>query len=71
MREPTPKEIAKFKRACKALDELAREGFYLYLAEDTMHLMIGPSHSDGISQAPQQQNIRESKRIYGAGGGDW
>lgn len=71
MREPTKAEVAKFKRACRALDELAREGFHIYLAEDTMHLMVGPSHSDGRCQAPQQHNIRESVRIYGAGGGDW
>lgn len=69
MREPTPQEIAKFKRACKALDELGRAGFHLYLANDTMNLMTGPSHSD--RGRAQQENVSESAHICGAGGGDW
>lgn len=69
MREPTPQEIAKFKRACKALDELGREGFAIYLANDSMHLLVGLSHDD--SGRAQQDNIRESCLIRGAGGGDW
>lgn len=71
MRKPTPQEIAKFKRACKALDELGREGFGLYLAEDTMHLMIGDSHSADRNLKAQQQNSVEQAHICGAGGGDW
>jgi hypothetical protein len=69
MREPTQQEIAKFKRACKALDELGCAGFSLYLANDTMNLMVGPSHNDnGIAQ---RDNVRASAFITGAGGGDW
>jgi hypothetical protein len=70
MREPTPQEIAKFKRACKALDELGKAGFHLYLANDTMNLMVGPSHDDRMLTA-QQHLVRESHCISGAGGGDW
>jgi hypothetical protein len=69
MREPTPQEIAMFKRACKALDELGRAGFHLYLANDSMHLMVAASHDD--NQRPQQDAIRESVIICGSGGGDW
>lgn len=69
MREPTKQEIAKFKRACKALDELGRAGFHLYLANDTMHLMVAESHDSNLR--PQQDAVRESQHICGAGGGDW
>lgn len=69
MREPTPQEIAKFKRACKALDELAREGFDIYLGESTMYLMVGPSHDE--KARAQQHNIRAAAHIRGSGGGDW
>lgn len=69
MREPTPQEVAKFRRACKALDELGRSGFHLYLANDTMHLMTGPSHDDAGHK--QQDLVCAEHLISGAGGGDW
>jgi hypothetical protein len=69
MREPTPQEIAKFKRACKALDELGRAGFSLYLANDSMHLMVGESHNERGNM--QQEHTRATEHITGAGGGDW
>jgi len=69
MREPTEKEVAKFKRACKALNELGKEGFRLYLADDTMNLMIAAPHSH--SGMKQSEHVRESCHISGASGGDW
>lgn len=68
-RDPTKAEIAKFKRACKALDELGRAGFYLYLANDGMNLMVGPSHDDNGNA--QQDDVRAYAVITGSGGGDW
>jgi len=40
-REPTLVEIAKFRRAARALADLGRSGLYLYLANDTLNLMAG------------------------------
>lgn len=69
MRDATPQEIAKFNKACKALNELGKAGFHLYLANDTMNLMTGPSHDE--SGQKQQDLIQASYSIDGAGGGDW
>jgi hypothetical protein len=68
-RDPTPQEIAKFKRATKALAELGNEGFHLYLANDSMNLMVGPSHDDAGHS--QQNLIRAYAQIPNSGGGDW
>lgn len=69
MREPTPQEIAKFKRACKALDELGKEGFRLYLANDTLNLMTEAPHYD--NGMPNRDAVHEEFSINGASGGDW
>lgn len=69
MREPTPQEIAKFKRACKTLDELGRAGFRLYLANDTMMLMTDAPHDD--NGMPNREAVKEELCITGASGGDW
>lgn len=57
-----------FHSACEALCELAKRGLHVYLANDTMHLMLGPSHDDG---QPMRDNSAMSKIIPGSGGGDW
>lgn len=69
MREPTPQEVARFKRACKALDELGKAGFYLYLANDTMNLMTDNPHDD--NGMPNRDAVAAEYAIRGAGGGDW
>jgi hypothetical protein len=69
MRDPTKAEIAKFRRACKALDELGKAGFTIYLADDTMHLMIEDSHT--YKGKANHDAVRESVHICGSGGGDW
>jgi len=69
MREPTPEEVAKFRRACKAVDKLGKAGFHLYLANETMNLMTGPSHDDGGQK--QRHLVCADYQISGAGGGDW
>jgi hypothetical protein len=68
----TPAEIAKFKRAAKALAELGRAGGYLYLANDTLHLMSGPSHDgSGWNSSARQDRVVASVTIPRMGGGDW
>jgi hypothetical protein len=69
MRNPTAAEISKFERAAKALDELGRAGFRLYLANDTLNLMTGPSHDDNGHS--QQDRVKAEYSIRGASGGDW
>lgn len=68
-REPTDEELAIFRRAARALDGLGRKGFHLYLANDTMNLMVGPSHDSLHQQA--QERVRESVTICRSSGGDW
>lgn len=67
--EPTPQDVAKFKRAAKALAALGKRGIFLYLANDTLHLMKGPSHDENFR--PLQSNVVESVNIPNSGGGDW
>ena len=69
MREPTQQEVAKFKRACKALDELGKIGFRMYLANDTMNLMTDAPHKD--SGTPNRDAVKAESSIDGASGGDW
>lgn len=69
MREPTPQEIASFKKGAEALAKLGKKGFWIYLAEDSLHLMVCPSHD--LQCRPKQDGIRATVRIPQAGGGDW
>lgn len=69
MREPTRSEIAQFQRACKTLDKLGRTGFYLYLANNTLNLMVGPPHDEKTVQC--QERVRSWFDISMASGGDW
>lgn len=68
-KEPTLDEIIEFKRAAKSLAKLGRAGLYLYLANNTLHLMAGPSH-EGLGTA-HPERVRESVLIPRADGGDW
>lgn len=68
-REPTERELQSFRRAARALDKLGKEGFYVYLSNDTLNLMVGPSHDS--RQCPAFDRVRESITICRAGGGDW
>lgn len=69
------RDIKEFERLALALASYARElrqrcpAANLYLAEDTLHLMEGPSHDE--RGRPQQQNSKASVWLSGAGGGDW
>lgn len=69
MREPNEQEIASFTKAAKALAKLGSRGFYLYLAEDTLHLMVGPSHDEKC--VPRDERVRATVRIPQSGGGAW
>lgn len=68
-REPTESELLSFRRAARALDKLGKAGFFIYLSNDTMNLMVGPSHDS--RQNPMQERVRESITVCRAGGGDW
>ena len=68
-REPTPAECREFLKIAHALAKLGRAGCRFYLADDTLHLMAGPSHDS--SERAQYDNVRESLYIPGAGGGGW
>lgn len=69
MREPTDSEIAAFERAARSLAKLGKAGFWIYLANDSLHLMVGPSHDD--HQVQQQDRVRATVTIPQSGGGDW
>lgn len=72
MREPTKAERRKFLKAAKALADLGTAGFYIYLAEDSLNLMIGESHDQvGARLMAHQDRVRESVYIPLSGGGDW
>lgn len=70
-REPTQAEIAQFRRAARALDKLGRAGLYVYLANNTLSLMTGPSHGGDMSGAARQERIRAEEHVTRSGGGDW
>ena len=76
-----PEHRRKFGRACRALADVitaVREyepAANLYLQEDTMYLMIGPSHDDnhemhGLASA-RIDNSACSMRIPHSDGGAW
>lgn len=68
-REPTEAELKSFRRAAHALNKLGRAGFHIYLANDTLNLMVGPSHDS--RHCPAQDRVREAVTVCRAGGGDW
>ena len=66
---PTLAELRTFKRACAALRKLAKEGFYLYMEDDNLNLMDGPSHEgNGV---PQHDRVIATEHLPRAGGGAW
>lgn len=69
MRNPTKTEILRFKEACAVLNDLGKIGFHLYVANDNLHLMTGPSHTD--NGEPQQHLSKSRVTITNFGGGDW
>lgn len=69
LREPTDAERTSFRKAARALAKLGKAGLYIYLEDDTLNLMTGPSHSGGGS--PHQERVRESVHVPRGGGGGW
>lgn len=67
--EPTPAQIAKFRRAAKSLADLGKAGLHIYLANDTFNLMTGPSHDE--KQVARPERVRAYVVVPRAGGGDW
>lgn len=69
--------VRRFKRNVSALNEVIealRETYPdagYYLANDTLCLMKGNSHSDGVNSRAQYENILAEKRLNRSGGGDW
>lgn len=66
--EPTDAQVRTFERAAKALADLGRAGLRIYLADDSLHLLAGPSHDNS---GACQHHIRASVTIPRSGGGDW
>lgn len=47
-RNPMPRDVARFRKACRDLKRLAESGWTLYLSgTGDMHLMSGPSPGSG------------------------
>ena len=69
MRRADAAAIARFREATEILKELSAKGYSIYLANDSMHLMIGPTHDE--RGRPLQANSITSVIIPGSGGGDW
>lgn len=40
-----------------------------YLANDSLHLLSGPSHDD--NEKPRQERILATSTLFNSGGGDW
>lgn len=70
-RKPTKEDLADFKKAGRLLIALSKRGFKIYLANDTMNLMGGPTHTSDASCRMLQDNVVADITIPGAGGGDW
>jgi hypothetical protein len=70
--KPTAADRRSFVSAANRLAKLGRKGLYIYLAEDALNLLSGPSHDhqDGRDK-PRQDRVVEQVYIPGAGGGDW
>lgn len=68
-------QIAKIQKIEKLLKEANAEikklGFNAYLANDTLNIMKGPSHSADQSPKPLHENIMHSILLQGWDGGDW
>lgn len=67
----TKKEaMLKFRSACEILEEISTKSvFQLYVANDTLCLMHGPSHDrHGIAQQDNVVAVNSRLRISG---GDW
>lgn len=71
----TAQQRKRFVAICEELNDLLREirvkspEANYYLAEDSLHLMKGESHS--LGGKPIHANSVESVRIAHSGGGDW
>jgi hypothetical protein len=63
--------LAKFRRACRMLAELAADGFTIYVAgSGTFNLMAGPTHDEQTGRALRDNSV-DYALVPGAGGGDW
>jgi hypothetical protein len=71
-RAPTPREVARFRKACRDLKRLAESGWHLYLdGTGNMNLMSGPSHEPWLDGGRPRQDRIVAHEGCGAGGGDW
>jgi len=61
--------IKKFRTAARLLNELAADGFHIYLASGTLNLMSG-EHHEGKGTA-RCDRIIDSVTLRNADGGDW
>lgn len=67
----------RFQKACKQLNDLVNDmqddgiDAQLYLANDSLNLMDGPSHDDSRAQSARYDSVIEQCTLTMASGGDW
>ena len=72
-----PKANKRFEKIVSNLNKLIREvqktfpDANYYLANDTLNLMLGPSHASGCNQMPNSEFVAVYAHIDCASGGDW
>ena len=71
------KLLARFRRSVKNLNDMMDElrliypNANFYLANDNLHVMKGPSHSEDLRCSPQHENSIAMANLHESGGGDW
>jgi len=66
------KKLRSIERRMKSINEEIRKmGFKVYLSNDTVNIMNGPSHDDSRSVNPLRENSIWSFYLRGWTGGDW
>lgn len=63
--------IAKFEAACELLREISAGGYEFYVANTTLHLMSGPSHTADASRPLHQNSVASASAGIRISGGDW
>lgn len=64
------KGINLLNRVLARVQEYEPEANY-YLAMETLNLMLGASHEDGLGMKPRQDRVALDAAIWQSGGGDW
>jgi hypothetical protein len=64
--------VASLNRVLKRVHTYEPEANY-YLANNTLNLMVGPSHGelDGLGDDPHQERVANDVLLHYSSGGDW